>query len=42
MGSPTCLCVYAGRQEGLKGKTVKLRRGPAAVIGDEHRNLVIS
>ena len=31
MGSPTCLCVSARRQEGLKGKTVKYRRGPAAV-----------
>ena len=42
MGSPTCVCVSARRQEGYKGKTVKIRRGPAAVIGDEHRKLVAS
>ena len=25
------------RQRGLKGKTVQIRRGPAAVTGDERR-----
>ena len=42
MGSLICLCVFVRRQKGLKGKTVKIRRGPAAVIGDEHRKLIVS
>jgi hypothetical protein len=37
MGDPfACVYFQAG---GLKGKTVKIRCGPAAVIGDERCNM---